>query len=161
MTLTWSSVWHRRGKRDREIGSDRDGEDEQHTTGRVSLARVVCGRASGPRSSPRRPASSWEGPLSLLELVAGPAEHFDVRVAFVSEPAVGVVVDAERAAGSAALAAPAGLQDPEAAAQPPQRRAQVDQVRERVAAAGHQWAWGVSSTSTLAATASSTTATPA
>ena len=162
LALSRSSLWHRGGKRDREpIGSERDGEDEQHTTDPVSPASAVSRRASGQRSGPRQPASSGEGPLSLLELVAGPAEHLDVWAAFVPKPAVSAVVDAQRPACPTAPTAPAGLQDPEATAQPPQRRAQIDEVQQRVAAAGHQRAWGVSSTSTLAARASSTTATPA
>jgi len=62
--------------------------------------------------------------------MAGLAEDDDVRAAFVAEAAVAAMVDREASARMAALAPAAGSEDPQAAAQPPDRRAQVEHVQD-------------------------------
>jgi hypothetical protein len=67
--------------------------------------------------------------------VTGPAEHADVGAVFVAESGVGEVMDRQWSTeAAAALAAAERLSDPEAAADAPDRRAEVDPVQEAVAA---------------------------
>ena len=89
--------------------------------------------------------------LGVVLAMAVPAEHRDISAAFVPEPFVGAVVDREPAVRSAPFAPPARAEDPDPAPQPPQRRAQVDDVEERAASTASHRACGVRSTSIAAA----------